>query len=309
VVSGSMSEAIVHSPKTALVVDSEPHVNRMLTHILSDEGWIVERVFDNNTVLARVADRPFPLIITGQKTSGKDDVDLFRKVKTVLPDVKMIILANENSPADVIAAMRAGVFTYFCGPYTRASLADIVRRAMEDVLWSDGIEILSATTSWVRLTARCDLTTASRLVEFLRAGTNIPEQDRDDIVSAFHEILMNAMEHGGRFDPSQYVDVSFVRTRHAMVCRVKDPGPGFSLEEIRHAAFDTSPQELRRQTALREQMGLRPGGYGVLLATRFCDEIFFSERGNDVLLVKYVGARSSSASGQFATAAASVREM
>lgn len=283
-----MTEALVHSPRTALVVDSEPEVNAMLARVLASNGWEVERAVDNQTVLSRVSQRSFDLIITGQKTSGEEDVELLRKIKGVRPDVRMIILATENSPADVIAAVRAGVFSYFSGPYTQPGLADIVRNAMETLTWRDGIEILSATPSWVRLNARCDLTTAARLVEFLRAGTTIPDAEKDDVTAAFHEILLNAMEHGGNFDPSQYVDVSFVRSRRALVCRVKDPGPGFSQEEIRHAAFDTSPQELARHVALREDMGLRPGGFGLLLAKRLCDEVLFNEQGNDVMLIKYV---------------------
>jgi DNA-binding NarL/FixJ family response regulator len=285
-----MTEAIVHSHRAALVVDSEPHVNAMLTRILTSGGWDIQRAVDNEAVLPLALQRNFDLIITSQKTSGSEDVQLLKKVKGIQPDVRMIILANENCPGDVIDAIRAGVFSYFTGPYTQPSLADIIRNGMETLTWHDGIEIHSATTSWVRLSARCDLTTASRLVEFLRAGTTIPEAEKDDVTAAFHEILLNAMEHGCNFDPCQYVDVSFIRSRRALVCRIKDPGPGFSQEEIRHAAFDTSPQELARHVAVREGMGLRPGGFGLLLAKRLCDEVLFNETGNDVLLIKYIDA-------------------
>jgi hypothetical protein len=34
---------------------------------------------------------------------------------------------------------------------------------------------------------------------------------------------------------------------------------------------------------------LRPGGYGVLLARHFVDELIYGEKGNDVLLIKYLG--------------------
>lgn len=283
-------KAIVHSRKTALVGDSTPNVNAMLTRLLTSEGWAIERAVDNKTAFLRVLERPFDLIITGQKTSASEDVELLRKIKSVRPIARMIILADENSPADVIEAVRAGVFSYFCGPYSRLHLAHVVRSAMDDLVWDNGIEILSATSSWVRLTARCDLKSAERLVDFLRAGTNIPEPERDDIASAFHEILLNAMEHGAHFDPNQYVDVSFIRSQRALVCRIKDPGPGFSPEEIRHAAFCANAEELTRHIAVRQEMGLRPGGFGLLLAQKLCDEVIFNEQGNDVLLIKYVNA-------------------
>jgi anti-sigma regulatory factor (Ser/Thr protein kinase) len=38
----------------------------------------------------------------------------------------------------------------------------------------------------------------------------------------------------------------------------------------------------------REAQGLRPGGYGVLLARELVDELIYDEKGNDVLLIKYL---------------------
>ena len=37
---------------------------------------------------------------------------------------------------------------------------------------------------------------------------------------------------------------------------------------------------------------LRPGGYGVLLPKHLVDELMYSEKGNEVLLVKYLRASS-----------------
>jgi len=170
-----------------------------------------------------------------------------------------------------------------------------VHAAMEAPCWDDGIEVLSATPEWVRLAARCDMPTAHRLVQFLHGvrDPTIPETDREAVITAFKEILLNAMEHGGHFDPHQYVEVSFVRMRRAVVCRVKDPGEGFSLEELRHAALNSPPGDPFSHLAVREAQGLRPGGFGLLLAKKLVDELIYGERGNDVLLVKYVGPTAS----------------
>ncbi len=37
----------------------------------------------------------------------------------------------------------------------------------------------------------------------------------------------------------------------------------------------------------REELGMRPGGFGILVATRIVDELLYSERGNEVLLIKH----------------------
>ena len=132
--------------------------------------------------------------------------------------------------------------------------------------------------------------TANRLVQFLRGvkDPSIPEADRQAVVAAFREILLNAIEHGGHFDSSQYVEISFVRMRRAIVCRVKDPGEGFSLDELRHAAVSSPSDDPLSHLAVREAQGLRPGGFGLLLAKKMVDEVIYGERGNDVLLVKYI---------------------
>jgi len=72
------------------------------------------------------------------------------------------------------------------------------------------------------------------------------------------------------------------------LCRVKDPGDGFSLEELQHAAITNPPDDPLRHSLVREAQGLRGGGFGVLMARSLVDDLIYSEKGNEVLLVKYL---------------------
>jgi DNA-binding NarL/FixJ family response regulator len=281
--------------RIALVVPSGAEVDELLTGILDSESWVIQRAVDNEHALALATAEPFDLIITGRKTLGQHDVELLRKIRSTRAHVRLIILTDKFTPGDVIAAMREGAFSYFSAPFDASELTAMVHAAMEAPCWDDGIEVLSATSEWVRLAARCDMATAHRLVQFLHGvkDPTIPETDREAVITAFKEILLNAMEHGGHFNPRQYVEVSFVRMRRAVVCRVKDPGEGFSLEELRHAALNSPPGDPFSHLAVREAQGLRPGGFGLLLAKNLVDELIYGERGNDVLLVKYVGPHAS----------------
>jgi CheY-like chemotaxis protein len=276
--------------KVALVVPSGGEVDELLTSVLASEGWNIQRAVDNQHALARATTESFDLIITGRKTLGPEGVELLRKIRSARPHVRLIILTDKFTPGDVISAMREGAFSYFSAPFQASELADMVHAAMAAPCWDDGIEVLSGTPTWVRVAARCDIATANRLVQFLRGAKDptIPEADREAVVAAFKEILLNAMEHGGHFDPSHYVEISFVRMRRAVVCRVKDPGEGFSLEELRHAAVNSPPGDPISHLAVREAQGLRSGGFGLLLAKNLVDELIYSEQGNDVLLVKYL---------------------
>ena len=105
---------------------------------------------------------------------------------------------------------------------------------------------------------------------------------------AVREILLNAMEHGAAFNPEQVVEVTAVRTRRAMVFYVRDPGAGFRCESLTHAAIANPADDPAARVVQREAEGMRPGGYGLLLAGGTVDELIYSDIGNEVLLIKYV---------------------
>jgi len=279
--------------KTALVVASGGDVDELLSGVLTSDTWSIRHAVDNQHALNLASIEPFDLIVTGRRMLSPADVELLRRIRSARPHLRLIILTDKFTPGDVISAMREGAFSYFSAPFQAAELAEMVRAAMASPCWDDGIEVLSATPAWVSLAARCELATADRLVQFLR-GVRDPDVP-EGIISAFREILLNAMEYGGNFDPSQHVQISFVRARGAVACRVKDPGQGFSLAELRHAAINSPPDDLFGHFAVREARGLRPGGFGLLLAKKLVDEIIYSEQGNEVLLIKYVNPPGSQA--------------
>jgi anti-sigma regulatory factor (Ser/Thr protein kinase)/CheY-like chemotaxis protein len=283
-------ESVPAPQKTALVVASGDDIDDLIAEVLASEGWKIQLLADNEHVPALVKNSPFDLIITGRKTRAIEDLELLHKIRSSRPHLRLIILTDEGTPGDVIAAMREGAFAYFSAPFEMSGLAEMIREAMAAPCWDDGIEIISATPAWVTISARCDHETANRLVQFLRGVRDpaIPEADKEKIIAAFKEILLNAMEHGGDFDPTHHVEISFIHARRAVICRVKDPGQGFSLEELRHAAINSSPEDVFSHMAVREEMGLRPGGFGILLAKKLVDELIYNQQGNEVVLVKYL---------------------
>src|ERR1700749_1202196 len=84
--------------KKLLLVDSDPEVDELLSQVVTSEGWDIERAPDNETAVLLVKAVPFDLVITGQKTSGREDVDLLRKLRTIRPHVRMIILSERSAP-------------------------------------------------------------------------------------------------------------------------------------------------------------------------------------------------------------------
>jgi CheY-like chemotaxis protein/anti-sigma regulatory factor (Ser/Thr protein kinase) len=274
--------------KDVLVVDADPEIRVLLSSILKPEVCAIHYVPDNKVALDWARAKAFDLIVTGERTSGRQDIELLGKIRCVRPHTRLIILTTESTPADVIAAMHKHAFSYFSKPFSMEALAEMIRSAVEEPCWDDGIEVVSATPDWIRLMARCDLKTADRLVQFLNEMADLPGPERNQVATAFREMLLNAIEHGAGLDPTKDVDIEYVRARRMVTCRITDPGPGFTLDEIPHAAIANPADDPIRHIAVREARGMRPGGFGVLMAQQLVDQVIYGQDGNEVMLVKYL---------------------
>lgn len=154
---------------------------------------------------------------------------------------------------------------------------------------SAGIEVVSLLPEWVELRVPSDLTVISPLQELvtqLEAGLS-PEVS-EAISRAFREMLCNAIEYGGHLDPAALVEVRLMRLEHAFICRIKDPGDGFDPCTLDHAAINNPNDNPVRHAFVREEKGLRGGGFGILLVSQLVDELVYNERHNEVQFVKYL---------------------
>lgn len=286
--------------RAALVVDDDPEVEALLLRVLAHQDWAIQHAADNTAALLLVQRKGFDLILTSQKTSGRDDVELLRKIRLVRPHTRLIILTDSSTPSDVIESMRERAFSYFSKPFSMDALAAMIRMVAEEPTWDDGIDVFSATPEWLRITARCDLHTADRVLQFMEEFADLPSPENHAVGIAFREMLLNAIEHGGKFDPTKHVEIGYLRARQMVICRIGDPGEGFTLDEIPHAAVANPAEDPIRHVEYREAQGMRPGGFGVLLAQKLVDELIYSQDGNEVLLVKYIGLGSSTAPSEAA---------
>jgi CheY-like chemotaxis protein/anti-sigma regulatory factor (Ser/Thr protein kinase) len=271
-----------------LLVDSSPELNQLLASLFEQAHWDVQFAKDNHGAGEQGRRRAFDLVLTGERTSGQQDLELLRQIRAVHPHTRLIILTNQFVPGDVLNAIRGHAFSYFSRPFSTERLAEFIRFAAAEEPWDDGLELVSATPGWVRVLVRCDVLTANRLIQFYREASGLSGPETEEVATAFREILLNAIEHGAGFDPKKYVEVGYVRTRHMVLCKIKDPGAGFSLEELKHAAVGNPEEDPFQHMEHREALGLRPGGFGILMSKKLVDDLIYNEKGNEVLLIKYL---------------------
>jgi anti-sigma regulatory factor (Ser/Thr protein kinase) len=236
-------------------------------------------------VRARSAD----VVITDPATPIDEDLALVTELAAVRPAVRSIVLAPLAAQADVVAALRAHVFACFTPPIDNDEVAAMASSALHTAEWRDGIQVVSGADHWLTLRVSCHLLTADRLVRFMTelqpvvAGT-----DRDLLIAAFREMLLNAMEHGAGFDADKVIEVTAAKTSRAIVYHFKDPGQGFDRGHLQHATVSAEPEAVLTTALARAQQGLRPGGFGMLIARQVADELVYNEPGNEVLLIKHL---------------------
>ena len=229
----------------------------------------------------------FDLIITSPRTTAAHDIELLRCLQQWRGEgVKVIILAPQTTPEDVIAGLRAHAFAIFSIPFDYGAFTAIVEAAISVPVWNDGIAVISAKSDWISLRVRCSMVAAERLLQYgHELKIDIPTELRETVLLSFRELLLNAMEHGGRFNPALKVDVGYLRTDSMILYYIRDPGPGFdSIQTIAEAK--SSADDPLASIAARIQKGLRPGGFGIQLANQMLDALLYNEYGNEVVLIK-----------------------
>ncbi len=153
-----------------------------------------------------------------------------------------------------------------------------------------GVEVRSFSAGWVCLYVQPQLGLKERVVEFFRSHmlTDLSTELCERLAVAIDELLANAIEHGCQAEPHYGVELTYIRTSRSIMLQFRDTGPGFNWSKLSHAAVNNPPDNPLQHAQVRSQMGLRPGGFGIMLVRQIADELLYNERGNQVLLVKYL---------------------
>ncbi len=274
--------------KRILIVDDDPEVHVLLRSMLKDTEWRIESTLGSVEALARLEAQPYDIVLTDILMPEMDGLALLGSIHAIRPEAKVLVMTAFNRPDRVAGSLRGHAAGYLAKPFSKDKLMNSLADALAWSLEPDDIEVLSDRPNWISVKARCTLETADRLIQFFRElPTDLDSEQRDLASTAFRELLINAVEHGGRLDPEQKVELHFIRTGRSIVYYVRDPGEGFSLDKLQHAAI-FHPDTPLAHVQVRQKMGIRPGGFGLLLLSNFADELLYSAKGNEAILIKYL---------------------
>ena len=115
-----------------------------------------------------------------------------------------------------------------------------------------------------------------RLVYRLAKAVGLDDDSRDDILTAVHEALVNAIVHGNKEDGARHVTMRLALHPDRLEIRIQDEGRGFDPDSV--------PDPLTSGNLLK------PNGRGIHLMRVLMDKVTFrrSARGMEVTMVKRI---------------------
>jgi two-component system, OmpR family, response regulator len=281
--------------RKALIVDDELELGQLLAEHL--RRWGFE-----------------PLI----HTEGKDAVDWARQEKPelilldlMLPDIDgysicetlkldretnripIIMTTALSGHEDRVRGLQVGADRYLTKPFTAEQLHHAIGDAFA---WQDELG-KHGTEGAIRFHLQSDTQYLEELNHllgslFLFSGLTPPQVRQ--LTTAVRELGTNAIEWGHRKQVDRIVTVDYRIDPEKVTIDIKDTGPGFDPQHLPHAASADDPVQ---HMMVRETLGLREGGFGILMTRGLVDELSYNEKGNEVRLVKFCPPRSEPRNG------------
>ena len=281
-----MSQTV--APARILVADDDRTTRFAISSMLKKAGYAVTSVKDGAEALLKIQQISFDLAFLDIRMPKLTGLEVLARVRLGTAHPKMVIMTSDGTPESVLSAVREQAYEYLSKPFPPREAVEVAQRALQQNA-SPPIEVVSAKPHWVELLSPCTREAADRIESFLmKLDTDLPNEQRNTIGLAFRELLLNAVEWGGRLDPNRKVRIAYVRSSRILLYRIADPGAGFNFKELAHAAAGQPAEEPFAHVSIRDQLGIRPGGFGIAMVRAIADELLYNEAQNEVLFIKYL---------------------
>jgi two-component system NtrC family response regulator len=99
-----------------LVVEDGKSQREMLRDFLKGEGHIVMEAADGETALQQVRSRHFDLLLLDYRMPGMDGMDVLKAVKSINPEIDVVIITAHGTIETAVEAMKAGALDYIMKP-------------------------------------------------------------------------------------------------------------------------------------------------------------------------------------------------
>ena len=273
-----------------LIVDDDGALRHALSALLNEAGYGTSQAADGPAALVELKARRVDLVLLDIGLPGMSGLDVLAQARALSEAPRVVMMTADDTPDALLQSMRAQAHSFIRKPFAPRRIVDMVTEVLKaSAVAALPIEVVSARPEWVEIIAPCSREIADRLQEFvMQLDAKLPDEVRESVGYAFRELLINAVEWGGRLDPARTVRIACLRTRRMLLYRIADPGEGFDPARLTHAAISNPDNDPLAHARVRQDMGLRPGGLGLVMTRALVDDVVYNEKRNEVVLVKYL---------------------
>jgi CheY-like chemotaxis protein len=291
-----------------LLIDDDPAVLEMVKSALTHYGMAVHAYSEAVQALDLMQhpEAPaFDLVISDINMDDVDGFEVIHRVKNAQPDLPVILMTGMASVDYAIRAMRMGAANLFVKPVT---IRDLVKSVFHLVdlhrdfrMAGDGLRgLVNERRHFLFRSDELHVPTLVRhLTDRLVPMGFASSSNVDVIAMAFHEALVNALDHGNlELDSNLKGDLFAKEDAYGLVReqRLADPVYAERMIEVR-LALDTERFEVEVSDEGRgfDTSRLAPQvvspdmashcGRGLPLIQMVMDEVHFNEKGNQVRMV------------------------
>lgn len=271
-------------PRTVLIVDDERDTNDLLASLVQARGFTPVQLFLGAQVENAVREHTPELILLDLMLPDVDGFELCDRLKrnretNLIPVIMVTALNDANHRA---AGVRVGANGYLTKPFTAEQFYEAVDRSLA---WRSEHED-KGTHGEINFHVRSEPTYLQQVNDMLAdmfAHTPLTERQIKDLRQAVMEMGGNAIEWGHRKNADLVLTIVYRIDPEAVTLIIRDQGPGFDPRNIPHAASDEDPIG---HIDVRNELHIREGGFGIMLARGLVDSFRYNEKGNEVTLIK-----------------------
>ncbi|HXY51424.1 MAG TPA: sigma-54 dependent transcriptional regulator [Terriglobales bacterium] len=135
-----MSEAVaimrnrLHEPSASsgsvLIIDDEAGIRESLHTLLEIEGYEVESAGTGKEGLARIAERPFDLILLDLALPDRNGLELLQDIRNQDPQLSVVMITAYGTVENAVRAMQSGATNFIQKPWDNEKLLADVRAAV-----------------------------------------------------------------------------------------------------------------------------------------------------------------------------------
>jgi len=114
-----------------LVIDDEQNIRKMLTRVLSPEGFIVKEANNGLEALKRLQEENYSLVLLDLKMPGLNGIETLKEIRENDLNLPVIMMSAYGSIPEAVEAMKLGALDYLIKPFDIEELKIIINRAIK----------------------------------------------------------------------------------------------------------------------------------------------------------------------------------